>query len=87
MQIPEGFADELESEAQRKDKEAPLVVTVVLDKKQAALWEEALEVAAQEIGATRNPRARTLELLAARYLVDRRQITESEPLHGEKEEA
>jgi ParB-like chromosome segregation protein Spo0J len=69
MQIPEGFADELETEAERKDKEAPTVLTVVLDKKQAALWEEAMELAEEEIGESRNPKARTLELLAEAYLM------------------
>jgi len=67
MQIPEGFADDLEAEAQRQDKDAPTVLTLVLDKKQAALWKEVLELASTEVGDARNPRARTLELLAERY--------------------
>jgi ParB-like chromosome segregation protein Spo0J len=70
MQIPEGFADDLESEAERKDKDAPTVLTIVLDRKQAALWEEATTLAAEEVGGARNPKARTLELLAARYVED-----------------
>jgi len=67
MQVPEGFADELEKEASQKDKDAPEVLTVVLDRKQHRLWEEALEAAGSEIGGARNPKARTLELLATRY--------------------
>lgn len=67
MQIPEGFADDLEDEAERKDKDAPTVLTIVLDKKQVALWEEALETAADEVGGARNPKARTLEILAEHY--------------------
>ena len=68
MQIPEGFADELEREAKQKDKDAPEVLTVVLDKKQHGLWEQAVEAAEEEVGGARNPKARTLELLATKYL-------------------
>ena len=68
MQVPEGFADELEREASQKDKEAPEVVTIVLDRKQHGLWEQAVEAAQEEVGGARNPKARTLELLATRYL-------------------
>ena len=62
MQIPEGFADELEEEAQQRDEDAPTVLTIVLDKKQAMLWEDALELARDEIGGASNPKARTLEI-------------------------
>ena len=68
MQLPEGFADELEDEAQRKDDEAPTVLTLVLDKKQAELWDETIEAAKEEVGRTRNPKARTLERVCAKYL-------------------
>ena len=68
MQVPEGFADDLEREAKQKDNDAPEVVTIVLDRKQHGLWEEAVEAAQEEVGGARNPKARTLELLATRYL-------------------
>ncbi len=68
MQVPEGFADELEQEAKRKDKEAPEVVTIVLDRKQFGLWTQALEAAEEEVSGARNPKARTIELLATKYL-------------------
>ncbi len=68
MQLPEGFADELEDEAQRKDDEAPTVLTLVLDRKQAELWDETIEAAKEEVGGTRNPKARTLELVCEKYL-------------------
>ncbi len=68
LQLPEGFADELEDEAQKKDEEAPTVLTLVLDKKQAELWDEAIEAAKEEVGGTRNPKARTLELVCEKYL-------------------
>jgi len=68
LQLPEGFADELEDEARRKDDEAPVVLTLVLDKKQAELWDETTETAKEEVGGTRNPKARTLELVCAKYL-------------------
>lgn len=68
MQLPDDFADELEEEAQRMDDEAPTVLTLVLDKKQAAQWDQAVEVAKDEVGGARNPKARTLELVVNRYL-------------------
>jgi len=71
MQVPEGFADELEADAKRKDREAPEVLTVVLDRKQHALWEQAVEKAQDEVGGTKNPKARTLELIATTYLASR----------------
>lgn len=71
LQVPEGFADELEEEAKRKDREAPEVLTVVLDRKQFALWEQATEKAQDEVGGMKNPKARTLELMASSYLVSR----------------
>ena len=71
LQVPEGFADELETEAKRKDREAPEVLTVVLDRKQHALWEQAVEKAQDEVGGTKNPKARTLELMATAYLATR----------------
>ena len=71
LQVPEGFADELEADAKRKDREAPEVLTVVLDRKQHALWEQAVEKAQDEVAGTRNPKARTLELMATTYLATR----------------
>ena len=71
LQVPEGFADELEEEAKRKDREAPEVLTVVLDRKQFALGEQATEKAQDEVGGMKNPKARTLELMASSYLVSR----------------
>ena len=68
LQIPEGFADELEDEARKQDDEAPTVLTLVLDKKQSVLWDEVVEVAKGEIAGAKNPKARTLELLTSEYL-------------------
>lgn len=68
LQLPEGFADELEAEAEAQDEKAPVVLTLVLDRKQAELWEQALEAAREEVGASRNPKARTLELIAIEFL-------------------
>ena len=72
MQLPDDFADELEDEAREMDENAPTVLTLVLDKKQAAQWDEAIEVAREEVAGSRNPRARTLELVVSRYLDARR---------------
>jgi len=68
MQIPEGFADELEEEAERKEEEGPTVLTIVLDKKQAALWDQTVELAEDEVGGAKNPKARTLELACSRFV-------------------
>ena len=68
LQMPEGWASELEQEAVAKDKEAPEVVTIILDRKQFGLWEQAMDAAEDEIAGARNPKARTLELMAGRYL-------------------
>lgn len=68
MQVPEGFADELELAAQQQDKDAPEVLTIVLDRKQHELWRRAFEAAREATGGAKNPKARTLELLAGHYL-------------------
>ncbi len=75
MQIPEGYADDLEEEARQMDKEAPTVLTIVLDHKQADVWDEVMELAEDEIGGARNPRARTLEVLCNRYVESRGRST------------
>ena len=72
MQLPDDFADELEDEARAVDEAAPTVITLVLDRRQSALWSEALEVAKAEVAGARNPRARTLEVLCTRYLASRK---------------
>ena len=61
----------LESEAEQMEAEAPTVLTLVLDRKQAELWDAAMELASEEVGGTRNPKARTLELVTSRF-VERR---------------
>ena len=71
MQLPEGFADDLEGDAEQKDKDAPTVLTIVLDKTQAELWEVALRIAADEVSGSRNPKARTLEHLCVSFVDDR----------------
>lgn len=72
MQLPDDFADELEDEARQMDDQAPTVLTLVLDKRQAEQWDQAVEVAKDEVGGARNPKARTLEVIAGRYLESRR---------------
>lgn len=72
MQLPDDFAEELEDEARAVDEAAPAVLTLVLDKKQAAQWDQAVEVAKEEVGGSRNPKARTLELVVTHYLDARR---------------
>jgi ParB/RepB/Spo0J family partition protein len=73
LQVPEGFADELEAEAEAQDEHAPVVLTLVLDRKQAELWEAAVQAAKEEVGGARNPKARTLELMASEFVAARRE--------------
>lgn len=68
LQLPEGFSEGLEEEAQKKDDEEPTVLTLVLDRKQARLWNKTIEAAKKEVGGTRNPKVRTLEVVCTRYL-------------------
>jgi ParB-like chromosome segregation protein Spo0J len=72
MQLPDDFADALEDEARAVDEAAPTVITLVLDRKQSALWNEAVEAAKAEVGGSRNPKARTLELISSHYVASRR---------------
>lgn len=78
MQLPDDFADELEDEARAVDEAAPTVVTIVLDRQQAGLWDEAVAAAKDEVGGARNPKARTLELVSSHYLTSRRRGPERE---------
>jgi len=78
MQLPEGLGDELEDEAAARDKESPVVVTVVLDKTQAATFEQAMEKASEEIGKAKDFRARAVTRMAEVYL-ERRPATRSRP--------
>lgn len=76
MQLPDDFADELEEEARAADEAAPTVLTLVLDRKQAQAWDEAVEMVKDEVGGARNPKARTLELVVGHYLGARRAQSE-----------
>ena len=69
--LPDDFADELEDEARAMDEAAPTVLTLVLDKKQATQWDQAVEMAKDEVGGSRNPKARTLEVVVGNYLAAR----------------
>ncbi len=68
MQIPEGFADQLEDEADEAERNAPNVLTVVLDNEQWALWQRAVEATTDAVGPTRNTKSRTLEVLCRSML-------------------
>jgi ParB-like chromosome segregation protein Spo0J len=68
MQLPEGLGDELEDEAEAMDKESPVVVTVVLDRTQAATFEQAIEKASDEIGKAKDFKARAVTRMAEAYL-------------------
>jgi ParB-like chromosome segregation protein Spo0J len=75
MQLPAGLADDLENEAEARDKEAPTVVTVVLDKMQAATFEQAMEKASDEIGKAKDFKARAVTRMAESYLAQQMPAT------------
>ena len=68
MQLPEGLGDELDDEAAEMEKESPVVVTVVLDKQQAEVFDRAMEQAAEEIGKAKDGKARAVVRMAEAYL-------------------
>ena len=68
MQLPEGLGDELESEADAQDADAPTAVTIVFDKEQRATFDEAMERAAEVIGRAKDLKARAVTMMATAYL-------------------
>ena len=62
---------ELDEETDRSDKEAPNVVTVVLDPEQKAVFDEALDRVRQEIGTAKDSKARAVTRMAEVYLESR----------------
>lgn len=68
LKLPDGLDKMLEEEAARDEAEAPVIVSIVLDKKQAVVVEAAMERAIREIGAIKNRKGRAVELMAAAYL-------------------
>jgi len=80
MQLPEGFAGDVERQAREQDEDAPTVLTIALDAEQVRVWEEAVKIASDEIGPTRQPMAKTLVLLSTAFIAARR-----EPINSSKE--
>jgi hypothetical protein len=68
LKLPDGLDALLEEEAKKEEAEAPVIVSIVLDKKQNEGFEAALEKALKEIGAIKNRKGRALELMARAYL-------------------
>jgi hypothetical protein len=68
LKLPDGLDRMLEEEAAKEEAEAPVILSVVLDKKQYAVVEAAVERAVREIGAVKNRKGRALELMAVAYL-------------------
>ncbi len=68
MQLPEGFEDALEDEATAHDRQAPNIVTLVLDPEQKKVFDEAMERAMAHVGEAKDRRARGATLLATCYL-------------------
>jgi len=78
MRVPEGFADELEGEAQEIDRDAPNAVTIVLDERQRETFDRAIERAGGEIGKVRDLKARAVTRMAEVYLGERGRAAGSE---------
>jgi ParB family chromosome partitioning protein len=68
LQVPEGFAETLAHEVDEAEAKRPDAFVVVLDHEQRAAVEEAVKKAADAIGATKNPKARALEMICRHYI-------------------
>jgi len=68
LKLPDGLDAYLEELAAKEAAEAPVIVTIVLDRKQNELYEQALELATKEAGQSRNRKGRALELMAVAYV-------------------
>jgi ParB/RepB/Spo0J family partition protein len=68
LKLPEGLDRMLEEEAAKEEAEAPVIVSIVLDKKQYVVVEAAMERAIREVGAIKNRKGRAIELMAVAYL-------------------
>lgn len=66
MQIPEGFAEDMEADAE--GRAVPTVLTLVLEPAQAALWDAACGIAEAEVAGAKNPNAATLALVLSAFL-------------------
>jgi ParB/RepB/Spo0J family partition protein len=68
LKLPEGLDRLLEEEAAKEEAEAPVILSLVLDKKQYAVVEAAIDHAIRTVGAIKNRKGRAVELMAAAYL-------------------
>lgn len=75
MQLPEGFAGDVERQAKEQDKDAPTVLTIALDAEQARVWDEAREIALEETGPGKNPNALAVSAMAKAYTARRANST------------
>ena len=68
MQLPEGFGDELDREADTHDSSAPTVVTLVLDPTQRETFDRAMDRAMEDVGEVKDKRARAAVKMAEVFL-------------------
>ena len=68
MQLPEGFGDELDREADEHDGAAPTVVTLVLDPTQRETFDRAMDRALEDVGEVKDKRARAAVKMAEVFL-------------------
>ena len=68
MQVPQGFAAQLEDEAAEVDASSPTAITIVLDPERHALWERVLGAAEGQPGINSQRKGQVLELLMRHYL-------------------
>ena len=83
MRLPEGLDAMLEEEAKKQEAEAPIIISVVLDKKQNEIFEAALEEAVKDIGTVKNRKGRAVEMMAGAFLrekgIDVSQAEDADP--------
>ena len=73
LKLPEDFGNAIEEQARRDEEEAPMVVSFVLHKRQAAVVEEALQIAARVVPeGTKNAKAKALEMICAYFIENKR---------------
>lgn len=68
LKLPEGLDKLLEEEAAKEEAEAPVILSAVLDKRQYAVVEAAMDHAIRDVGAVKNRKGRAIELMAVAYL-------------------
>ncbi len=81
LKLPEDFGNAIEEQARRDEEEAPMVLSFVLHKRQAAAVEEALQIAAGLVPeGTKNAKAKALEMICS-YFIENKGLKEGQEVY------